>query len=330
MMNQTVIIFFSSILLGALGAWVMAIYGSKIGFIDRPNERSSHQNNTPKGGGIGILAGFIIASLVLSIPAGFWIPATLISLLSLFGDYFHIAPRLRLFFQFAVTIFFLLATSINGYESMSGYLRVIPLSFYIVGTANFFNFMDGIDGIAGFTGFVGFGLLAFYGFSSGTQPTLVVFNISIALGCLGFLPFNIPKAKVFMGDVGSVLLGFLYAAIVVQMSETVLIFLCLSSFLFPFYIDELTTMVVRIRDGQQLTRPHRRHLYQILANEYEISHWKVSLGYCIFQLVVGYSIFAIRVKGTLAVLSLLFLYGCIFISISLLLRKRLAINTITN
>jgi Fuc2NAc and GlcNAc transferase len=327
---QTTFVFFSSIFLGAAGAWVMANYGSKIGFVDRPNARSSHQNNTPKGGGIGILVGFVIAALVLGIPGGFWIPAALISMLSLFGDYLHISPRLRLFFQFSFTIFLLLHPSINNCRSMTGYLMVIPLSIYVVGTANFFNFMDGIDGIAGLTGFVGFGLLALYGFSSGAQPPLIILNLSVALGCLGYLPFNLPRAKVFMGDVGSVLLGFLFAAIVVQMSDTFLIFLCLSSFLFPFYIDELTTMVVRIRDGQRLSRPHRRHLYQILANEYEIAHWKVSMGYCIFQLAVGYSMFEIKDKGVLAVLSLLFLYGCIFVAISLLLRKRLRLKTITN
>jgi len=327
---QTTIVFFSSIFLGAAGAWVMANYGSKIGFVDRPNARSSHQSNTPKGGGIGILVGFVIASLVLGIPGGFWIPAALVSMLSLCGDYLHISPRLRLFFQFSCTIFLLLYPSLNHFRSLAGYLMVIPLSIYVVGTANFFNFMDGIDGIAGLTGFVGFGLLAFYGFLSGTELSLPVYNISIALGCLGFLPFNLPRAKVFMGDVGSVLLGFLFAAIVVRMSDTFLIFLCLSSFLFPFYIDEWTTMVVRIRDGQRLSRPHRRHLYQILANEYAISHWKVSTGYCLFQLIVGCSMFAIKDKGTLAVLSLLFLYGCIFTAISLLLRKRLALKTNPN
>jgi len=308
----------------------MANYGPKIGFVDRPNERSSHQSSTPKGGGIGILAGFVMASLVLNIPAGFWIPAALISMMSLIGDHLHLSPRLRLFLQFSFTIIFLLNPSTNDYGNKTGYLMIIPLSIFIVGTANFYNFMDGIDGIAGLTGFVGFGLLAFYSFSSDLQSSLAGVNICIALSCLGFLPFNISKAKVFMGDVGSVLLGFLFAAIVIWMSETFLIFLCLSSFLFPFYVDELTTMVVRIRDGERLSRPHRRHLYQILANEYEIPHWKVSMGYGLFQLIVGCSILEIKDKGALPVLSLLFFYGCIFMGASLLLRRRLTSKTITN
>ena len=88
MKNHTIIVFFSSIFLGAVGAWFMANYGPKIGFVDRPNERSSHQSSTPKGGGIGILAGFVMASLVLNIPAGFELPPELLfwaCLFALFG-----------------------------------------------------------------------------------------------------------------------------------------------------------------------------------------------------------------------------------------------------
>jgi Fuc2NAc and GlcNAc transferase len=319
----------SSLFFGATGAWVIANYGVKLGLIDRPNERSSHQDATPKGGGIGILVGFVIVSLTLKLPAGFWAPAALISMLSLIGDYLDLSPRFRLVFQFALSIIFLLNLSIDGLQQRTDYFLIIPLSIFMVGTANFYNFMDGINGIAGFTGLVGFGLLSFYSYSLDTKPSLLVINVSIALGCLGFLPLNIPKAKVFLGDVGSILLGFLFAAIVIWMSENILDFICLSSFLFPFYIDELTTMLVRIKAGESLSRPHRRHLYQILVNEYEIPHWKVSMGFGLFQLVIGSSILAIKDIGAMSVLSLLIFCGCIFIAFSLLLRRRIALKTIT-
>ncbi|MBW1792430.1 MAG: UDP-N-acetylmuramyl pentapeptide phosphotransferase, partial [Deltaproteobacteria bacterium] len=97
--------------------------------------------------------------------------------------------------------------------------------------------------------------------------------ICILLACLGFLPFNMPTAKVFMGDVGSILLGFVFAGMVVYLSKNFMDFICLVAFLFPFYVDELTTMFVRVRDGEKLSKPHRRHLYQLLANEYQIPHW---------------------------------------------------------
>jgi len=133
----------------------------------------------------------------------------------------------------------------------------------------------------------------------------------------------VPKARVFMGDVGSVLLGFVFAGLVVWVSRSLLDFVCAASFLFPFYADELTTLVVRIKDGDRLTRPHRRHLYQLLANEYGIEHWQVSLGYGLSQLIIGVSILLIKNIGILAVISALLFYFCCFIGMSCAVRGKL-------
>jgi Fuc2NAc and GlcNAc transferase len=328
MNNQPMIIYILSLFLGAVGAWFMAQYGGKLGLVDRPNERSSHQNTTPKGGGIGILAGFVMVCLTLEITVALWIPAALMAILSLINDYLHLPPWLRIIFHFAFSFIFLLGGSIIGFDQVTPYLLIMPLSIFMVGTANFYNFMDGINGIAGITGIVGFGLLAFCSYSWGANPSLFVVNIAIAVGCLGFLPFNFPRARVFMGDVGSIFLGFLFTAAVIWMSDTVLEFVCLASFLFLFYMDELTTMLVRIKEMESLNRPHRRHLYQILANEYEIPHWKVSAGFGVCQLVIGSSTLALKAKGIMPVLFLLILYGCIFSAFSLILRKRLPLKTI--
>ncbi len=200
---------------------------------------------------------------------------------------------------------------------------LILLSIFIVGTANFYNFMDGINGIAGITGVVGFGLLSYYAYISGHKASIFTLSICISLACLGFLPFNMPKARVFMGDVGSILLGFVFAGMVVWLSKSLLDFVCLAAFLFPFYADELTTMVVRLRDGESLLNPHRRHLYQLLANEYEIPHWKVSVGYGITQLLIGISILLIKDIGNIAVISTLIFYFCGISMLSFLIRKKI-------
>ena len=128
------------------------------------------------------------------------------------------------------------------------YLLIPFLSLYVVGTANYYNFMDGIDGIAGITGIVAFGLIALFGALSGANESLFILAGCMGLACLGFLPFNMPKARVFMGDVGSVLLGFVYAGLVVGLSHSLNDFVVLCAFLFPFYTDELTTLYVRIKD----------------------------------------------------------------------------------
>ena len=139
--------------------------------------------------------------------------------------------------------------------------------------------------------------------------------LACCLACMGFLPFNMPKARVFMGDVGSVMLGFVYAGLVVGLSYSLNDFMVLCAFLFPFYADELTTLYVRIKGERhsrlmdRLMKPHRRHLYQLLANEMGVAHWKVSAGYGALQLMVGVGALALRGYGNLAVVIFL---GCCF------------------
>jgi Fuc2NAc and GlcNAc transferase len=310
--------------LSATGAWLVRRYGPRLELLDTPNERSSHRAATPKGGGIGILGGFIVSALFLKVSVFFWVPAALLSMISLAGDRYHLAPIIRLIFQFTAGFIFLVGLWKGHPLSSAGYLMMIPLSVYIVGTTNYYNFMDGIDGIAGITGLVGFGLLAVFAHGKGIDSHIAVLSITLSLSCLAFLPFNWPKAKVFMGDVGSILLGFVFAAMVFMLADSLFEFFCLSLFLFPFYADEITTELLRLKDGEKLWTPHRRHLYQILANEYNIAHWKVSLGYGLVQLVVGASILYFLKLGLLTVLLIIFLYFVVFSVISLALRKRLS------
>ena len=77
--------------------------------------------------------------------------------------------------------------------------------------------------------------------------------------------------------------GFVFAGIVIWISRSLLDFFCATAFIFPFYADELITLVVRIKDRDRLTKPHRKHLYQLFANEKGIAHWKVSAGYGLIQ-----------------------------------------------
>ncbi len=319
------ILYIVSFVLGGAGAWSVAKYGSRLGLLDIPNERSSHEISIPipKGGGIGILAAFLLASWVLGLPALSWICVGLISLLSLYGDRKEIIPKVRLGIQFLGSVGLLFALFYWEGRGWPVYLLIPFFAVFVVGTANYYNFMDGINGIAGITGIVAFGLIALFGILSGANDSLIILAGCMGFACLGFLPFNMPKARVFMGDVGSILLGFVFAGMVVWLSRSFLDFVCLASFLFPFYADELTTMVVRIKNGENLTRPHRRHLYQLLANERGIAHWKVSVGYGVLQLIIGLSVLAIRPLGIVAVLFLLGAYFGGFTLVSFRFRKRL-------
>ena len=301
---QHLTIYLAAWALGALGAWIISNIGGQIGLIDYPNERSSHHRPTIKGGGIGILASFVFVSLLIDIPLRLWLPAVILAAFSLLGDRLHFSPKLRLVVQFAAAI--ALLTGLPRYlGGFTEYLTLIPPAVFIVGTANFYNFMDGINGMAAIAGIVGFGLLGYYIYLGDGNSRYFVLSICIAISCLGFLPFNMPKAKVFMGDVSSILLGFVFAGLTYLESKNVLDFLCIVSFMFPFYADELITMIERLRDGESLIEPHRRHYYQLMANEKGIAHWKVSAGYGAFQLVVGISVLLARSYGLLAVLAML-------------------------
>ena len=291
--------------LGGAGAWMVSKWGSRLSLLDQANHRSSHDGVVPKGGGIGILAAFLLASWLLRLPTLSWVCVALISFLSLYGDRKELPPKVRLSLQFLGSVGLLIGLFCWEGRGWASYLLIPFLSVFVAGTANYYNFMDGINGIAGITGVVGFGLVSWFAALTDGPAALMVLAICLVFMCAGFLPFNMPKARVFMGDVGSILLGFVYAGLVVGLSHSLNDFLVLCSFLFPFYADELTTEYVRLRDGENLLKPHRRHIYQLLANEMGIAHWRVSVGYGVLQLVVGIGALVLRGYGTVAVMGFL-------------------------
>jgi len=320
--------------IGGYGAWFISRFSYKTRLLDRPSERSSHEISTPKGGGVGILAAFVLSSLVLKFPYAFILSAVMVSLVSFYNDSHGLSPRLRLSIQFVAALVLISSASSAAMPStpaplscLIAFFLAIPLMFFMVGTANFYNFMDGINGMAAITGVMAFGFMAVYG-SQGNLLVMpandprVVLAICLSFSCLGFLPFNVPKARVFMGDVGSILLGFVFAGMMITFPLTLLDFVCMGSFLFLFYTDELTTMAIRLRDGESLTQPHRRHLYQLLANEWRIPHWKVSLGYGAVQGLIGWTVLILRPYGVMAVLSFLAFCFLGFLFVSHYVRRR--------
>jgi Fuc2NAc and GlcNAc transferase len=308
-----------AIVLSSLGAFIVSRFGWRLGLIDQPTERSSHSKATPKGGGVGMAATFLVTAVCLRLPAAFWLPLGIMAGLSLRADRVEISPKLRLPVQFVLMGILIIGTGAGIYQNIPRILVALSWVVFIVGTANFYNFMDGINGIAGISGAVGFGLLAFVTFKD--HPEIGLLAISMVLACLGFLPFNLPRAWVFMGDVGSILLGSVFAGLVYLASRTFLDFLCMTSFLLPFYVDELTTMIVRLRAGENLVQPHRRHIYQLLANERQIPHWRIAAGYGLFQLLVGASVLLSKRWGVAAVLAVLAGWLGLFVLGSYYVRK---------
>jgi len=312
-----------SLCLGSIGAWSVKKIGANYGLIDLPGHRSSHIRPTPKGGGIGILLAFITASLLTAIPITLWIPATIISLTGLIDDRVELSKSTRLVVQFACALIVIVGGNhFLGSATIHPLLNVAIGGLFMVGTANFFNFMDGINGIAGISAIVGFGLLAVYGAMQGIPTKYIVIDLCIVFACIGFLPFNIPNAGVFMGDVGSVLLGFIFAAMVWESNATLFGVLSCSAFFFLIYADAATTFAIRFTEDGPIMVPHRRHLYQVLVNELALPHWKVSVGYGLIQLSIGIIAIVLQYFGMTALIAGMAALGVLFITTSVLLHRK--------
>jgi len=301
-----------SLTLGALCAALVSKYSNKIALLDNPNERSSHLLPTSRGGGIGIWLAFMFVGLFV-VKDTFFIPiAGVAGLLGLLEDYFTISSKLRLLIQVVISssVIFLF----SGFPTSS--VAIVSFLFWLVfitGTTNFYNFMDGINGIAGLTGIVGFGLLAFFAFFIINDTEVALTSIALLSACLGFLPFNFPKAKVFMGDTGSIFLGVVFASFVLKLSASIDIFLCLAMFLSNFYADAILTMYYRYRRGENLMKAHRSHLYQYISNELKIPHWIVSSIYALTQCIFGVLAIITYSKGLLSQMVLVGTFVGLFI-----------------
>ena len=283
MENQFIFCSLFSFFLSLMFAAIISRFGLYVGLVDAPNERSSHKTPTPRSGGIGIwlafafLVMFFIGSQLFALLAG------IVGLIGLLADYSSVREMIRLVLQLFVS-----SVLVGLFVGIDLHNDIVLFAFcviFITGTANFYNFMDGIDGIAGLAGFVGFGFMAFFSFYMASDHEIALFSTILSLGCLGFLTFNFPKAKVFMGDTGSIFLGFMFASFAIKLSLSTSMFLCVIMFMCMFYADALITIACRARRGENLIIAHRSHLYQYLSNELKIPHWKVSLAYTLAQSV---------------------------------------------
>ncbi|MBF0343506.1 MAG: glycosyltransferase family 4 protein [Nitrospirae bacterium] len=302
-----------SLTVSAFFSFIVSKYGYKILLIDTPNERSSHSKPIPRGGGIGILIAYIGIGLYVVKNYSFILISSSIGLLGFIDDYFKLSSKIRLIIQVILAIF----AVYQYYKIIFLPADILFFSFhvlFIVGTANFYNFMDGINGMSGLTGFVTFGLTTCFSYYIAHNIEITLMCISLASACIGFLPFNVPNARVFMGDVGSIFLGFVFALFVLKLSLNINTFICITMFFCVFYADALVTIFYRWQRGENLTQAHRKHLYQYLSNEFAFDHWKVSLIYACVQLFFGSLALFAYTKGFVWQIVILVVFIFIFLT----------------
>lgn len=261
----------------------------RFNIIDKPNERSSHLQLTLRGGGIIFYVGALVYFLVNHIEyPWFMLALTLVTIISFVDDIHSVSQQVRLIFHFSAMILLFYQW---GLFSLSWWWIVIAL-IVCTGIINAYNFMDGINGITGGYSLV---ILVALAYINREMVSFVEgrFIYTIICAVLVFCFFNFRKrAKCFAGDVGSVsiafILLFLIGKLIIKTEDFSWMIL-----LVVYGVDSVLTIIHRLMLHENIGQPHRKHMYQLLANEMKVSHVVVSIGYMGIQglILVGYFYF---------------------------------------
>jgi len=273
-------------------------YYIKHALLEEINERSSHTVPTPHGGGIAIaltwFSGLFYLYFTHEIDSSLFfalIVGVIISVVSFFDDLYDLSPKLRLMAQALVAfggLYFL-----GGFQELNFFFFTIENQLFtnlfallmIIWFINLYNFLDGIDGYAGSESL----FLAIAGFLLFGDSVFLVLAVSV----FGFLLWNWHPAKIFMGDVGSTLLGYNVAIFTLyyanQESSNFWIWIILFS---VFWFDATLTLFLRYRNGEKLSQAHKKHYYQKLTQK-GWSHSKVTLTALLLNIILFSIIYAI-------------------------------------
>jgi UDP-GlcNAc:undecaprenyl-phosphate GlcNAc-1-phosphate transferase len=268
--------------LALVSAMVVAAMIS-VGIMDRPDGRKAHNHPTPKGGGIGIVVAFMLGISVLYGYADFArladayfrgviLAAFAIAVVSFVDDLRDWPFGIKLAAQtLAATAavgsgLYLRAVNIPHFGHVElGWLGIAGTLAWIVFATNAMNFIDGLNGLAAGTSLVACAFLALV--AAGQGGWFVYFAaMLLAAGLVGFLPFNFPRARIFMGDVGSQFCGFVLAVLGIaaaRFDAVEMSFLLVPCLLSGVLYDVAFTLIRRALAGERLTQAHRGHLYQV-------------------------------------------------------------------
>lgn len=262
---------------GAIATAALRDYASRVGLFDTPNHRSSHTTPTPRLGGIAIAAAVLSGWSVLVFREGEGLRSTAVlagaavmAVVGVIDDLRAMNPGTKLVGEvLAISIPLIFWEPIAGLDLWS---RVL-LGLWLLTYTNFFNFMDGSDGLAAgaaLCGALGLAALSVY---AGT-PTLAWMALFVAAATAGFLLHNYPPASIFMGDAGSLLLGYALAVLAVAVWRSGIHAISAVLVLLPFIFDAGFTLARRAVNGERIWHAHRSHLYQRLLGM-GISAWQI-------------------------------------------------------
>lgn len=278
--------------------------------MDIPNGRSSHKKPTPTIGGIAIVVTFFLSMLILYLFAGktmiserfflgFTFSSLLIASMSLYDDVkkkpFYIRLATHVIAVLVVMGFGIIIHRVDFPPDLYfftnrslGLLGYFVTFWWILGMINAYNFMDGLNGMAGGNAIIAASFFCIITYIQGSDFAYMV-SYTIVSGVAGFLIFNFPRGKLFMGDIGSTFLGFTFATLPIIASlydnaHTSLLVMPL--LLFHFIYDTCFTFLRRLFKGENVFQAHRTHLYQ-LFNRLGFTHFKVTVFYWAVAILQG-------------------------------------------
>lgn len=253
--------------------------------LDVPNQRSAHRRPTPRGGGLGVVLAFVAGMLVLFQAAqfariadaqfvGVILAAVAIAAVALWDDVRDLSARLRLAAQCGAALV-AVGSGLAVTQLALPWVGVVPLGWlgpaltlvWIVGCTNAVNFMDGLDGLVGGTLLVVAAALCAIAAHQGGWFVYAA-ALFLAAGFVGFLPFNLHPARIFMGDVGSQFAGFMLAVLAVAAARfdgQQVSFLIVPLLMFGLLFDAAFTLARRALMRERLAEGHRTHLYQLAS-----------------------------------------------------------------
>ncbi len=271
--------------------WCLRRYALTKNILDIPNHRSAHLVPTPRGGGMAFILTLIMAIPCLAalnfeiLPMGMAIVGAglLVAVLGFFDDHDHLSARFRLIGHFTASIVALYwlggmpAISFLGWMIPACTMLNVFAVIYLVWLLNLYNFMDGIDGLASIEAISVCVGGAFLYWLNGDY-VLMGLPLALAAAVLGFLWWNFPPARIFMGDAGSGFLGLILGLLSIQAASTTpQLFWCWLIMLGVFIVDATVTLLSHLFQGLKVYEAHRDHAYQHAVRRYG-SHFRVGFG----------------------------------------------------
>jgi Fuc2NAc and GlcNAc transferase len=300
------------LILGILSFWgtyLIRRISLKYAILDIPNSRSSHDIAVPRGGGIAIIVTFYIGLFLLKevvdIHLFYALFAALpIALIGMLDDIYTLSSKIRLLVQsFSALLALYFLGGVDDIDLIFFHLHGIWLNviafFAIVWLTNLYNFLDGIDGYAGMEA-VSVGLGMFLLFHQSLGLVLVVAS-------LGFLMLNWHKASIFMGDVGSATLGFIFAVFLFYDTSEGKIYIWMV-LLSLFWVDATVTLILRYIHGEKLSQAHKKHAYQRLTQS-GWSHSRVTLMAFVINLLCIGVLYMWKTPWIVFLFNMLLMYG---------------------